>query len=444
MLFARAEFELTGYAAVGAPERREQGSTLSQPVARDGWGSPWIPPTSLAGSFRAHVRAHLGDESARTLMGDEEPDDEEPQGRPSVVRFLGTELRLPDSGLAYRTRTAVDRRRAAARATPLWTTEYLPPGTRIVCLLRVDGAAHHEAVLAALRGWQPLIGGGRSTGHGTTRTIAVHYDTVDLDTVEGRRIWLTRGGPELFTGTYTLTPDTAGGSAAIRTEWEIVDALHIGFGVAKASEPRRADADRAAEPAPLLRDHEGRPYVPGTTWKGVLRGRCEFILGSLGLPVCDGGPDTCGHCMVCTSFGWSGDGRGEAQAGAEAVGLLSRLRFGDSPVSGARVEVRNHVALDRVFGGAGDGLLFAEEVTETGRLTLEVYEDGEVHPAVRAALRLALHDLHTGALGIGGGTTRGYGTLRRVDVDAAAVEGERAEAMAVLAAHLERAQEAAG
>jgi CRISPR/Cas system CSM-associated protein Csm3 (group 7 of RAMP superfamily) len=75
---------------------------------------------------------------------------------------------------------------------------------------------------------------------------------------------------------------------------------------------------------------------------------------------------------------------------------------------------------------------------------LEVYEDGEVHPAVRAALRLALHDLHTGALGIGGGTTRGYGTLRRVDVDAAAVEGERAEAMAVLAAHLERAQEAAG
>ncbi|MER5182587.1 RAMP superfamily CRISPR-associated protein [Streptomyces sp. NPDC002896] len=440
MLFAQVEFELIGYAAVGAPERKEPGSTLAQPVARDGWGNPWIPPTSLAGS----LRAHLGEEAGKTLMGEEDPDEEEAQGRPSVVRFLGTELRLPDSGLAYRTQTAVDRHRAAARATTLRTGEYLPPGTRILCQLRVDGAAHHDAVLAALRSWEPLIGGGRSTGHGTTRTIAIHYDTIDLDTREGRRIWLTRGGPELFTGTRALDPDPTPRSSAIRTEWEIVDALHIGSGVTKASEPRRADEDRAAEPAPLLRDHQGRPYVPGTTWKGLLRSRCEFILGSLGLAVCDGGPDTCGHCMVCTSFGWSGDGQGEAQGKAESVGLRSRLRFGDSPLTDARVEVRNHVALDRVFGGAGDGLLFAEEVAETGRLTLEVYEDGEVHPAVRAALRLALHDLHAGAFGIGGGTTRGYGTLRRVDADAAALEAERTEAMAVLAAHLDLVQEAVG
>lgn len=424
MLFAEVELELTGYAAVGASESTLQ-STQSpwQPIARDGWGDAWIPPSSLAGSFRAH----LG-EAAAELMGEEPEDKNEKNakgGRASCIRFLGTELTVPGHNLPLRGQTAIDRRRAAAGATLLRNKEYLPPGTRLLCRLRVDGAAHHEPVLTALRTWRPVIGGGRSTGHGTTRTRSIAYSTLDLGTAEGRRTWLTRGGPELFAKTHTLQPEVVEQRPLIRAHWELAEALHIGGGSKAHSTGAGADdqcpeadgADRSAEPACLLRDHRRRPYIPGSTWKGILRGRCAYILDSLGLlPDCDGG---CGTCALCTAFGWAGDDTDEG----ETVGARSRLRFTDSPVTEPRIAVRNHVALDRTTGGAAPGLLFSEEVVESGRLTLEVYAEADIPEDVLAALHLALYDLHTGAVGIGGGTTRGQGTLRCVN--AADLEAQR-------------------
>ncbi|WP_228454831.1 RAMP superfamily CRISPR-associated protein, partial [Streptomyces alkaliphilus] len=122
-----------------------------------------------------------------------------------------------------------------------------------------------------------------------------------------------------------------------------------------------------------------------------------------------------------------------------SVGARARLRFTDSPVTGADIRIRNHVALDRVFGGATDGLLFSQEVAESGALTLEIHHDGEVPESVTHALHLALYDLHTGELGIGAGTTRGYGTLRCTEPDR--LEARRAEALAHFAARLRKREE---
>ncbi|MGW7642320.1 RAMP superfamily CRISPR-associated protein, partial [Streptomyces decoyicus] len=98
----------------------------------------------------------------------------------------------------------------------------------------------------------------------------------------------------------------------------------------------------------MLRDHEGTPLVPGSTWKGVLRSRVAFILRTTGAgTVCDpeAGAVTggCGACEVRRAFGWSG-GAGEA---GDATGARGLLVFTDSPLADARVRVRHHVPLDR-------------------------------------------------------------------------------------------------
>lgn len=416
LLLAKIVLRLDTPASVAAPEQYDDKLIgIVREVARDGWGDPWIPPSSLAGSFRAHVRATSGPEAERLLMGYEE--ERTTRGRPSPVRFLGTRLDKPT--LASRTRTAIDPHRAAAATGLLHTHELLQPGCLITCWIQVDAPEHHQAVLDHLATWNPVIGGGRTTGHGTTTTVSLHQAVLDLTTGEGRRLWLTHGGPALFEAA-ALRPvalEQARADADTRTvlpalTWRVVDALHIGNGT---MDPAPApDGATGPQVARLLRDHTKTPYVPGTAWKGLLRHRTAYILRSTGHEACRGLNDTCGTvpvCQVCQVFGWTGKDGG----GARGV-----LRFPDTPLRDATVVQRQHVALDRFTGGAAEGLLYTQEVAESGTLTLAIGTDRDTDalpaPAL-AALTLALQDLHDGLIGLGQGTTRGQGTLRCTQPD---------------------------
>lgn len=413
LLLARIVLRLDSPASVAAPEQHDGLIGTLREVARDGWGDPWIPPSSLAGSFRAHVRATSGPETERLLMGYEE--EHTTQGRPSPVRFLGT--RLDEPALTARTRTAVDPRRAAAATGLLHTHELLQPGCRITCWIQVDAPEHHQTVLDHLATWNPVIGGGRTTGHGTTTTVSLDQAVLDLTTREGRRLWLTHGGPALFEAA-ALRPvalEQVRADAGTRTvlpalTWRIVDALHVG-NATTAPVSASDDGTTGPQAALLLRDHTDTPYVPGTSWKGLLRHRTAYILRSTGHDACPGLNDTCGTCPACQVFGWTGKDGG---------GARGALRFPDTPLVDATVVKRQHVALDRFTGGAAEGLLYTEEVAESGTLTLAIGTDRapDALPApALAALTLALQDLHDGLIGLGKGTTRGQGTLRCTQPD---------------------------
>jgi CRISPR/Cas system CSM-associated protein Csm3 (group 7 of RAMP superfamily) len=452
---------LTTPGAVSAPEAAKPGTvtTTSLPLARDAAGAPYIPATSVAGALRAHARNQGGDLDTH-LFGDvhQEPDPQDRRRQRTVataspVRFLGTRAALPpvhhgegqdehhneraNDGTLRRTHTAIDRHRAAAVPRTLHSRDLLPPGTTITVWLRLDSptadppqAATLERLLAT---WRPTIGGARSTGNGRAQLTALTRKILDLSSPGDRHHWLTHGGPALFQGaqpvpgfdaTTAATPSLLYGRTFTFT---IADALHIGTGTRGHGE--RRTTKRALQ----LRDHDGHPLIPGSTWKGLLRSRCEFILRSLSQPACPpslgpGAPAACGTCRICTAFGHTrASGDSQDNANADSVGLRGRLIFLDSPVDEAVTVSRNHVALDRVFGGASDKLLFTEEVVEQGRLDLAVLDEPPAahghrdapDPVLTDVLLLALYDLHTGALGVGTGTTRGYGTLQ-ADTDTAA------------------------
>lgn len=452
---------------VSARESLRVGSVIlpSLPLARDGWGGVHVPATSLTGSLRQHA----GPEAGPRLFGEIRKEDGKTVAAASPVWVLGTRVEPVEThvaergdfvgarhgpgtpavpaGTQARTRTAMDRRRAAATASALQSRELLPPGTRVTAWFRYDGdgaqAAEVEELLAT---WQPVIGGGRTTGQGRAEVTQIKRRLLDLSTAEGRRHWLLHGGPGLIDDEAETVhgpladpvADPAGGQALSAGDrerllfgqaltFDLVDALHIGTG---QRAPRGKDGNQAL----LARDHNGTPYVPGTTWKGVLRARCEFILRSMGGKVCHSAGDsrddgTCGACLVCEVFGWTRQGSA-AQASAvsaEAAGARGRLVFLDSPITGGRVRVRQHVAIDRVFGGARDGLLFAQETVESGTVDLYILaEDTPIPAAGQALLLLALLDLHDGLLGLGAGTTRGCGTLRAASDGARWLEEQRA------------------
>lgn len=483
--------------AVSAPESRGPGSALDAalPVARDHSGRPAVPATSLAGSLSAHAAAQGGPERVLFLFGgtrqESDPDD---AARPrtiavaSPVRFLGTRTRLPDTApqTLHHTRNAHDRHRAAVAPHALFTRELLPPGTEITLWLRLDAdpvppttpateraSAHEQSARTAreraealeqlLATWRPVIGGSRTTGHGRARLTAARRRTLNLAAPADRRHWLLQGGPALYDNAQDITtqllprsnnqrgdsPESEGQENAQAQNavellllgrvlaFDVVDALHIGTSL--TSQEGRGTTDAAL----LQRDHQGRPVIPGSTWKGLLRSRCEFILRSLGEDACpppntqapnphktdeeQGAagaekPQCQGTCRVCSAFGHTG-GRGRL------VFLDSPLLAHGAPHPGpdatpAEVTRRNHVALDRITGGAAAGVLYTHEVVEQARAELRVLDEPP-DPATAPppdqllldVLRLALYDLHTGALGIGHATTRGYGTLRGADDD---------------------------
>lgn len=472
--------------AVSAPESRGPGSALDDalPVARDHEGHPAVPATSLAGSLRAHAAARELD--LLFLFGGtrKEPDPEDPRRERTVavaspVRFLGTRTELPRNTPQplHRTRNAVDRHRAAPAPNPLFTRELLPPGARITVWLRLDAdpiapgtpaeeraEAHERADRTAeerakaledvLATWRPVIGGARGTGNGRARLTAVHRRTLDLADPADRRRWLLKGGPGLFDDAEDVTEDVIRDGVGDRAEgpfllgrvlaFDIVDALHIGTGrTAEDSHTAEAETEdddtarkgrRHTKRALLHRDHSNCPAVPGSTWKGLLRARCEFILRSLGENACapvstKTAPATdstetptaveCETCRICHAFGHTG--------------RRGRLVFLDSPLlaptprptpTPAKVTCRNHVSLDRVTSGAADGALYTHEVVEEARAELRILDEPPdpanappLDPLLWHVLVLALYDLHTGAFGVGHATTRGYGTLRGAEDD---------------------------
>lgn len=415
----RIDLVLDSAGGVSAPEL---GGALDLPLSRRQGrrgsddptdGEVWIPPTSLAGSLRAHVGRQ-----AERWFGSNPPEagraDRGGKLEPSPVRFLGSQTTLPRNP-AVRRSTAIDPCRGSALASTLRSREMAPIGTTVSLFLRLDqqgGADDLDEFAHAAATWRPIIGGGRSTGHGRATVTRIAWRRLDLRTTAGLRAWLTAGREGLFpagAGWEKVRVLTASDhrEPELDLRFTIISALHIGAGSETADDGRTRNA--------IERDGDS-PLLPGTAWKGLLRSRCGYILRSCGRPACLAPAQRCCEgCLLCDLFGYTGAG-GEAGA---PLGRAGRLTTRDSIIDGV-VTYRNHVGIDRFTGGARRALLFSDEVVAEGHLPLcldatdpaDRISPARLSPAERGLLLLAIRDLHDGLIGVGHATTRGYGSLQ--------------------------------
>ncbi|MBF6189452.1 MULTISPECIES: RAMP superfamily CRISPR-associated protein [Nocardia] len=362
----------------------------TRPLRRDPAGRVHLPGSTVAGSLRAHC-AHIGE-----LAGAFGPAPGAKVRTASPIQVLGTRTR-PNGPPGVRGRTAIDRTRAAARNHTLHSTETLAPGTEFDIHLRWDDAADIEltALLDALRHWKPILGAGASVGAGRARPTGLAHRTYDLHTTDGLTAWLAITGPDDYPAPTAFTVDPT--PYTTRT-LRITTALHIGTGTTRVG-------DKEQEIAEIVRS--GDDYlIPGTTLKGVLRSRIEYICRVLDAPACD--TDPCGACRPCLLFG-------HGSPGPDLPPARARIAVHDAIVRDPIREQRQHVAIDRFTGGAHDQLLFTHDVLTAGEFDLVIEPLTDIDTFDRMLLDAAVADLHDGLIGLGARTTAGYGTVTRTD-----------------------------
>lgn len=448
----RLVLELTETGGVTTPGPAIRGKPDAL-IDRDALGRPHIPGTSLAGALQERARTVAGserDELVAQLFGRVAGPRARDQDK--TVRADGTvdadESRLwimnaelapdnPEPEVMTRWSTAISRERGAARLHTLRGVETLPVGTAFVIRLWLEGASDEMMKLLcdALTGWEPLLGRGVSTGHGRAKVTNARYGSLNLGTREDLLLWLETDGPGLV-DKVTLDPDrssplslsTPDGDAE---RWWILEATITGpLWVGKAkSDDIGASPDMATTGQPVQDtvQHANEPVVPGTSIKGVLRSRCEFILNTVGIFACSN--QRCGSCPTC---GWFGHGGGDDES-AKAVGARSRIRIPDAIVRGAQRRNRTHIAIDRWTGSVaqhtptdakihepGDrgGQLYPVSAIECGSFAIQLSPerhlvgDERADPAegrFLAVLALVVDDINSGLVAFGAATTRGYG-----------------------------------
>lgn len=380
-------------------------------------GRAQLPGTSLAGALREMVRGQRGGDVADDWFGRVVPGTDE-EARASRVWVLGGR-RLDDADNRVLSSTRIDRARGAAADNTLRTEEVLPAGSRFEVFLRWDDATGGEVgdLAGLVAGWRPLIGRGVSRGRGRCVVESVRHGTLRLDDPGDLLLWLTLHGPGLAREVLrsrgvTLEPAALSDDGVppadllFRVPVTITGPWRIGTG----DKPERGSREKL----PLLRAWAGGPpVVPGTAVKGLLRSRAEFILRSVGMapPPCEAG--ACGSCWTCEVFGHGGG----ADEDSPAVGRRAAVRFADAVVGSPVPAERTHIAIDRFTGGVLDGALYTTEVLEGGTFAIEATllpgeAGGRRREEIAAVLRLVLEDLNDGIIGMGGGTARGYGSVR--------------------------------
>ncbi|HWW75416.1 MAG TPA: CRISPR-associated RAMP protein Csx7 [Pyrinomonadaceae bacterium] len=174
---------------------------------------------------------------------------------------------------------------------------------------------------------------------------------------------------------------------------------------------------------PVVRNAFGRPYIPGSSFKGALRASVEALVRSVSASrraACNPlNPDEwCvtkpegvtaeefqelidgQTCLVCHVFG--------------SPWLASKVNVRDLPVEGMWVdqyEVRNGVGIDRDTGTAAEGLLYDFEVVPAGtafscKIVVENADGWEL-----GLLMMALRPFELGEAALGGARSRGLGAV---------------------------------
>ena len=217
---------------------------------------------------------------------------------------------------------------------------------------------------------------------------------------------------------------------------ELEKPMHIGKGT--SLEPVGTDM-------PVIIDQQGKPVIPGSSVKGVLRSEIERILRTLGaqqkkidgkpIQACDSSdpclkreerPDLVNKCTIngefdqarfaeeifsrlCTACELFGSGESASHVMIKDMSLCSEK---------IRTELRDGVAIDRDTGTAKSGALFDFEIVPVGaefalEAILENVEDWQV-----GLFGIALKLWERGEIALGGKITigMGFGKLKEISV----------------------------
>lgn len=407
----RFDFTIDTPWAIGAFTRA--GATgedaVQAPIQRRPDGSVYLPATSLVGG----LRDHLGEAAVDYLGADKGGDTS-----PSQLRALGANL-VEAKDPEEITGVSIDAHRRAAKGGHLFTREVVPGGTRVQWWLLWDrddnDPAKLDAFLDLAANWRPVVGRRRTANQGWGTLHAIHHRTIDRRDPAGLTWWLQDRraclAPDAkLTGWEIRQGEPLASSPVLEYRFKAVDPLHIGDG----KPPRDTDPKKNNV---LYTKTE----VPADSWRGIFRHRIAHILRVTGREV---------KAIDERLFG-SARAEGESRDG----GTRGILRFESSPVKlpdGTSPDSKalpqlTQVAIDRISGGSlmnsqtvaekSHGSLYSVQYLPVGSaLSLRIHELQPLTDEERDLLAAVVRDLDDQIIGIGGGTTRGFGSIKRKEI----------------------------
>lgn len=407
------ELCLTSPCHLGGPD---PDATSERPVLRDATGHPYLPGTTLAGLLRGALDA-LEPKEGEALFGGACGDDNGVQSPLIVddapVTALGSATELRD-GVKIKEATGI------ADDQKKFDIELLPVGTRFnlhfeLVLPGDEGDAAMLELFTRLLAW--LERGEVQLGARTTRGLGAcevpagpsRWKVRKFDTSgrEGLLAWLGEGralGQDWPAIAHTPCPSAREVATALKCSLpdvgqDDVFRVHLTLEIAGSllirsggHDPDEADAIHLHR----IEQSEGdratrRPVLTGTSLAGVLRHRCLRIAQTL-----EGKGDRAAK-LVNGMFG--------------ELSRASRVQVPEAPVTGGKLLRHTRLRIDPWTGGALESFLFTEDAYYGGKVDLTIAlrrSDG----AERALLLLALRDLATGDLSVGGESGVGRGRLR--------------------------------
>ncbi|MHA1303608.1 MAG: type III CRISPR-associated RAMP protein Csx7 [Candidatus Heimdallarchaeaceae archaeon] len=213
-------------------------------------------------------------------------------------------------------------------------------------------------------------------------------------------------------------------------EIELTSGLHIGVG---------GSLEAVGTDSPVIKDFNGRPYIPGSSFKGSFRAIIEAIVRGGEFPkdklwccnIMGNDEEKCIHRKEDNYISQNGEEKKATASDVEdfiwekschicrllgSPHIASRVKFPDMPVLGdwdtTMYEVRNGVAIDRDSETAKSGALYDFEVVPPGTrfkfdMLIENPEDWEL-----GLLFMGLGLFNKGYAYLGGIKSRGLGTMK--------------------------------
>ena len=256
------------------------------------------------------------------------------------------------------------------------------------------------------------IGGGSRKGFGKLKIIKCEIANLDLTKPEDLNSYLSKSSDLSYCWTGYEPYNVFGEFEASQWKKYVLSLtpsnfflFAAGYGDDEADlVPLKETVVKWVKGKGLIKDEYS--IIPASSVKGAVSHRIAYHYNKLNNWTVESGKAKVGedNPAVLSLFGGSKDKK-----------CRGNVIISDVFLSSAKTKLFNHVAIDKITGGAKKGALFDEKVCSSNSFELIVMVDETVlkkDSLIEKALENTLSDICSGLLPLGGGTNKGYGTFK--------------------------------
>lgn len=398
------------------------------PAIRDINGLPYLPSSSIAGVLR-HA---IGEETAKTFFGSLETD-------------AGSRIIFTDAVMIGKNGTALDgikdidfndsfyrhfnklpirhhvriNEKGAGADKGKYDHEIVYKGTRFVfeIVMYSDGTdqKQFEEVIEKLQDSNFALGGKTRRGLGRMKVVKCEKAILDLKKEKDLNDYLNKSASleESFSRYEDITTESTNPTGWTKYEMTLIPEDYFLFRAGESDDNRNAIPTTEAyirwddnqKPSFV----EGCVILPGSSIKGAIAHRTAYHWNRIKQNYAERPLHIVGerNPAISTIFGYV-DGDKAKRGNCLIPDIIEEM-----PLTNSDKKIFNHVAIDRVTGGASQTALFSEQaVYRKGMaysLIILVKDEALSNETIREAFECALKDITNGSLPLGGLTNRGYG-----------------------------------